>query len=161
VGASFAPTWRRTLTVLLWLAAAAIPRTASADLGGDARSVDTDRAKMQGALLRIVRSDASVVHEMRTATGTTVREYMTSSGTVFAVAWQGPWLPDLRQILGSHFEQYQSAVRAASGSRRSRGSLTINQTGLIVQMTGHERSFAGRAYVPALVPPGLQPESIR
>ena len=149
------------MAALIGVVAAAVPRVASADLGGDARSVDADRAKMQGALIQIVRSDTHVVHEMRAASGTTVREYLTTTGTVFAVAWQGPWLPDMRQILGSHFEQYQNAVRAQSSTRRSRGTLTIDDGGLVVQMSGHPRAFSGRAYVPALLPQGMRLESIR
>lgn len=125
------------------------------------RSVDADRVKMQGALMQIVRKDTHVVHEIRTATGTTVREFVTTSGTVFAVAWQGPWLPDMRQILGASFDRYQTAVHASSRARRSRGTITINEPDLVVQMSGHPRSFSGRAYVPALLPQGVHLESIK
>jgi hypothetical protein len=114
---------------------------------------------MQGALMQIVRRDSHVVHEMRSAAGTTVREYVTTSGTVFAVAWEGPWLPDLRQLLGSRFDRFQSLVRART--RRTRGLVTVNDPDLVVQMSGHPRSFVGRAYLPALMPQGLQPEWIR
>ena len=54
--------------------------------------------------------------------GTTVREYVSSNGTVFAVAWQGPWLPDLRQMLGPYFDDYQRALQSTTGKRRARGS---------------------------------------
>ncbi len=144
---------------MLFAASFVAPRPASAELGGDARSVDTDRQKMQGALMQIVRHDSHVVHEMRSAAGTTVREYLTTSGTVFAVAWEGPWLPDLRQLLGSHFDRFQTVVRART--RRTRGLVTVNDGDFVVQMGGHQRSFVGRAYMPGLMPQGLQPESIR
>jgi hypothetical protein len=133
----------------------------SATLGRDASSVDADRVRMQGALLRIARSDAYTVHELRSASGTTVREYVSSNGTVFAVAWQGPWLPDLRQMLGPYFDDYQRALQSSTGRRRARGSLTVELPDLTVQMTGHPRAFAGRAYVPRLMPLRVQAETIR
>jgi hypothetical protein len=116
---------------------------------------------MQGALLRIARSDAYTVHEMQSASGTTVREYVSSNGTVFAVAWQGPWMPDLRQMLGAYFDDYQRALQTPSGKRRARGSLTIDLPDLMVQISGHPRAFSGRAYVPRLMPLRVQAETIR
>jgi hypothetical protein len=143
------------------LAVIALPANASASLGRDTSSVDADRVRMQGALLRIVRSDSFVVHEMQSASGTTVREYVSPTGTVFAVAWQGPWQPDLRQVLGPYFGDYQRALEARVGTRRSRGSFTIALPDLMVQMTGHPRAFSGRAFVPRLMPLRVQPEAIR
>ena len=143
------------------IAITALPADASATLGRDTSSVDADRVHMKGALLRIVRSDSYTVHEMQSASGTTVREYVSSNGTVFAVAWQGPWLPDMRQVLGSYFDDYQRALQANPGKRRARGSLTIDLPDLMVQMTGHPRAFSGRAYVPRLMPLRVQAETIR
>ena len=45
-----------------------------------------------------------------------VREYVNSSGTVFAIAWEGPWLPDLRQVLGDHFESIYTAIEGQSSA---------------------------------------------
>jgi Protein of unknown function (DUF2844) len=148
--------WRGVLVLILTL-----PATAFAALGGDAASVDADRVRIQGALMRIVRNDSYALHEIRSASGTMIREYVSTSGTVFAVVWQGPWLPDLRQVLGAHFDQYETAMRSAQRERKGRGSVLIDGPDLVVQMTGHPRSFFGRAYVPALMPQGVQVESIR
>jgi hypothetical protein len=147
---------RNALVVLLL----AVPSTAFAALGGTTDSVDADRVHVQGALMRIVRVDAYALHEIRSATGTMIREYVNGSGNVFAVAWEGPWTPDLKQVLGDHFAEYQAAMRARPG-RRARGVVSINQPGLVVQITGHMRAVTGRAYLPALVPSGTQLESIR
>jgi hypothetical protein len=139
----------------------ALSANVSATLGRDASTVDADRVRMQGALLRISRSDAYTVHELRSASGTTVREYVSSNGTVFAVAWQGPWLPDLRQMLGPYFDDYQRALQSTTGNRRARGALSVELPDLTVQMTGHPRAFSGRAYVPRLMPLRVQAETIR
>ena len=136
------------------------PSGAFAALGGSVTSVDADRVHVQGALMRIVRNDAYALHEIRSASGTMIREYVNSSGMVFAVAWEGPWLPDLRQVLGDHFDRYQAA-RTRQRARTGRGALVIDEPGLVVQMSGHPRAFTGRAYLPALLPPGIQLESIR
>jgi len=148
----------RSAVLLLILFA---PSRAFASLGGSSASVDADRVHAEGALMRIVRTDAYALHEMRSAAGTMVREYVNASGTVFAVAWDGPWLPDLRQVLGDHFEEYQAAMGTARRARRSRGAIGIDGPGLVVQMTGHPRAFSGRAYVPALLPQGVSLDSIK
>jgi hypothetical protein len=137
----------------------ALPIHGHASLGGDEGSVQSDRVHMQGALLRITRSDAYTVHEMQAPSGTTVREYVSPSGTVFAVAWQGPRVPDLRQVLGTYFAQYVQSVQAAH--RRGHGPLLIQEVGLVVQQSGHPRAFVGTAYVPQLLPPGVGVEAIR
>ena len=97
---------------------------------------------MQGALLRIARDDAYTVHEMQSSSGTAVREYVSSTGTVFAVAWQGPWLPDLRQLLGPLSTTISGPSRRRPAKRRARGPLTISLPDLTVQITGHPRAFS-------------------
>jgi hypothetical protein len=135
-----------------------IDSPALAGLGEDVSSVQADQAQMLGSL-RSTQTQAYAVHEIHGATGTTVREYV-SGGKVFAVAWQGPWPPDMRQILASYFDQYRAAQTQVS-SRAGRRPLMIEQPGLVVQSGGHMRSFAGRAYVPEMLPPGVSAEAIQ
>jgi hypothetical protein len=149
---------RKALWVALLAAlAVVVPRPAAAVLGGRADSIAQDQAHM-GAKLKVARARMYTVHEMRTDTGTVVREYVSPAGRVFAVAWQGPWVPDMRQLLGPYFEQYS---RAAKAPRLGHGPLLISEPGLLVQLAGHPRSFAGRALVPAMVPAGVVAESLR
>lgn len=132
---------------------------ALAGLGEDVSSVHADRAQMLGSL-RSTQTQSYAVHEIHGATGTTVREYV-SGGKVFAVAWQGPWPPDMRQILAGYFDQYQQAAQTEVSSHAGRRPLKIEQPGLVVQSGGHMRSFAGRAYVPEMLPPGVSVEAIQ
>ena len=132
-----------------------------AALGGRAASVDADRVQMQAALLRIEAAPAYTLHEIRSAAGTAVREYVSSSGDVFGVAWDGPAIPDLRQVLGDYFPLYQQAVKDARRTRRARGPIAIDTGDLVVQVTGHMRSFAGRAYIKRLMPASLQTSVVR
>ena len=116
-----------------------------------ATSVDADRVHVQG---RVDAHGADrtryALHEIRSASGTMIREYVNSSGTVFAVAWDGPWLPDLRQVLGDHFDRYQAsdATQARGCPHRARRAGHRRGRDLVVQMSGHPRAFTGRAYLP-------------
>jgi NDP-sugar pyrophosphorylase family protein len=147
--------------VVVLLSLIARPSAAWASLGGTVTTVDADRVRVEGALMRIVRNNTFTLHEIRSASGTMIREYVDPSGTVFAVAWDGPWLPDLRQVLGEHFDHYQTAMRAKHQSRTGRGVVAIDEGGLVVQMSGHPRAFTGRAYLSSRLPAGIQLESIR
>ena len=133
----------------------------SATLGGDRSSIDTDLARTKGALMRVSTVGPYSVHEMRSAPGTTIREYVSTSGSVFGVAWDGPWLPDMRQLLGTHFEAYQAAAAAAQRARHGHGPLVVETPDFVVHSSGRAQAFSGRAYLPRLLPPGVEPESVQ
>jgi len=139
------------------LALLALPFSASATLGESSASTDVDRASMK-ATLRMLPNVKYTVHEIQTPSGTAVREYVSSAGTVFAVAWQGPVIPDLRQTLGIYFDRYTGA---AKGNRAGHRHLAIREPDLVVQSNGHMRAFSGRAYLPQLLPQGVTVEEIR
>jgi hypothetical protein len=89
--------------------------------------------------------------------GTTVREYA-AGGIVFAVAWNGPFLPDLRKLLGPHFDTLTGA--AAHRPKGGHGQLHIQQPDLTIESTGHMRAYAGRAWVNSLLPAGFDTDDI-
>jgi Protein of unknown function (DUF2844) len=132
-----------------------------AALGGSATSIDADRVKVQGALLRVQTADRYTLHEIQSAAGTTIREYVSPAGNVFAVAWNGPAMPDLRQVFGEYYSVYQQEVERVRRTRRGRGPIAVDNGNLVVQISGHMRSLTGRAYVKQLVPNGLDPAAIR
>ncbi len=139
----------------------ALPRSASATLGGSESTVETDRLQMQGALMRTTRSDAFTMYEVRSASGILVREYVSPSGVVYGIAWQSEWKPDLKQLLGPYFDRYQQTAQASRVTRKSRGPATVQTPDVVVQVSGHARAFTGTAYVTQLMPQGVRPESIR
>lgn len=152
---------RVSLVSLALLLIVGFPRRAGATLGSDVASVETDRAQMRAAQLRIVSGEAYTLREFRAPSGTIVREYVSPGGTVFGVAWQGPTVPDLRQVLGSYFDSYIAAVRTARGGRAGHGPLSIDSPGLVVQVAGHQHAFQGRVYVPTLLPRGVDAAGVR
>jgi hypothetical protein len=141
------------LCVLIWSI------RAFAALGGDASSVQSDAAHLQGSV-RVTNNASYTIQEIQTPTGITVREFVSLAGKVFAIAWQGPWPPDLHQLLGSYFTQYQQAAQTPK-QRAGRAPVSIHQENLIVQHAGHMRSFTGHAYLTDQLPSGVTAESIR
>ncbi len=128
-----------------------------AHLGGDAASVQTDTAALRGQ----VRTTATVqydVHEIRNG-GLVVHEYTTRQGQVFAVTWQGPFKPDLRQLLGGYFATYQSATsQQHAGTHRV---FALSRPDLVMESTGHLLAFRGMAYIPSLVPQGVSVQQLQ
>lgn len=132
---------------------------ALASLGGDVASVDTDRAHMN-ASSKITSAANYDVHQIQVPGGTVVNEYVSPDGKVFAVAWHGPFPPDMQQILGAYFQQYSAALQAQEQHLGHR-PLNIQQSGLVVQTGGHMRAHFGRAYLPELLPQGVKADEIQ
>jgi hypothetical protein len=165
---------------LLWL-----PLHAFATLGGNAASVDTDRTALGTAgagALATTAFTASVaaaaaassapstpsttsptlpgatVQTLTLPSGTVVREYVSTAGVVFAVSWQGPVLPPLKQLLGSdNFTQYTTAQSQRSG----KGFAGVDLPGLVVNSGGHMGAFFGRAWLPQSLPAGITTQDIQ
>lgn len=148
--------------LMIWMALAGMtnPWPVFGALGGDATSVEADRAKME-ATLQTTSKRLYTVHEMHTANNVTVREFVSPDGKVFGVAWQGTSRPDMKQLLGAYFDQYTQEVKKQEAKRVGRGPLLIQQPGFVMQMSGHMRALTGRAYIPQLVPTGVQIEELR
>src|SRR5260221_632789 len=77
--------WMRAarLAPLVVLATGVSPAPARAFLGGRVTTVEMDRAEMHGTG-SVVSTEGYTVHELAAPTGTLVREYVSSEGTVFA-----------------------------------------------------------------------------
>jgi Protein of unknown function (DUF2844) len=133
------------------------PHIAHAALGEPQSSVQADVAQLRGQL-KVTQHGIYQVHEIRLPSGTQVREFAASDGKVFAVAWNGPSVPNLRQTLGQYFDNY---VAAAKASHSGHHHLQINQSDLVVQAGGHMRAFSGVAYLPQAVPSGVNPGELK
>lgn len=142
---------------VLWLAAL-LPFEAVAALGGSASSVATDQTHMK-ATREVKAGPAYTVHEITTPAGTVVREFVSpASGQVFAVTWQGPFMPDLKQVLGDHFATF---AEAAGKGRIGRGNALVSRPEVVIHSGGHMRAFEGKAYLPGQLPEGVRLEDIR
>lgn len=147
------------LSVTAVFVAAALPALAQAELGGTAVSVQDDAVHMQGTL-HSVTLQGYTLYEIQSPSDQTVREYASADDKIFAVSWEGPVIPNLRQLLGEkYFAEYQQA--AAERQRYSRGPVSIETPEFVFQQTGHMRAFRGRAYLPQLLPQGVDTSVIR
>ncbi len=150
---------RRTLgRGLLAGVALTLGAPAFAGLGADRASVATDSAQLH-ATVQAVPLQSYDIHEITTDTGIAVREYVSRAGTVFAVSWSGPVLPDLRTLLAAHFARYAEALSQPHVGLRK--SLAIATPELVLQSGGHLRAYRGWAYLPAMLPPGTSPAQFR
>lgn len=136
-------TVRATFAVLLLGAA-----PAWAVLGEPVASVQSDQRFMK-AQVREVAGEGYSLHEIKASEGTVVREYVSPEGMVFGVSWEGPSMPNLQQVLGSYYAEFQ---KAAQSPHRRRGPLVVQTDKVVIESGGHMRAFHGRAYVPSLVP---------
>jgi hypothetical protein len=145
----------RLVACLLLTTVAASPGWAA--LGEPEASVSVDSGHFR-ASMHIAGRPSFSVHELRTPTGTVIREFVAPSGAVFAVSWQGPYMPSLSLLLGQNFQRYANAPRSFGSSR---SHLLIDQPDLVVHALGHIRSYAGIAYLPQLLPAGVSEEQLQ
>jgi hypothetical protein len=134
------------------LIAALLPHVASATLGQPETTVQNDIAQAHASLKSSQDRTGYRVHEIQLPSGTVMREFVAPNGNVFAVAWQGPTRPDLRQALGQYFDAFASAPRSKFSDRRH---VQIQQGDVVVQSGGHMRALSGRAYLQSAIPSGV------
>lgn len=130
-----------------------------ATLGEYADSISSDEKVLSAMQRSTTALNGYTVHEIYSAS-TVVREYVSTSGVVFGIAWQGLIHPDLSQLLGLYSGEYQEALLQ---TRRIKGrrSLQVKTNSVVVEKWGHMRNLQGRAYVPSLIPPGVSVDEIK
>lgn len=132
---------------------------AQAGLGGDARSVETDRLQLKAAVA-VTAGSSYTVHQLSLPSGTVVREYLSPAGKIFAVAWHGREIPDLQQTLGTYYSTASAALNAAPRGPDHRHR-AVDQPDLVVHTSARMRDHAGLVYVPTLLPQGVSPSDLR
>ncbi len=153
--------------LLITLLAMCSATAAHASLGGDSASVEADRLHMNASAAvyapkippKTPSTGAYTVTETVLPSGTRVRQYVSAAGVVFGVAWSGPFMPDLRQLLGPSFATM--VARQAGQTNAGHRHFSVHEPGLVIKSAGHPRSFTGRAYLPAAVPAGVNVQEIQ
>jgi hypothetical protein len=135
------------------------PVPAHAALGHAYASVETDRAAL-GATVKSTSAGGYTLHTLALPNHGVVKEFTRADGTVFAVAWQGPGRPDLRQLLGEHFDTLQADNTGRIG-RHMRRPLAVSRSDLLVTSGGHSGAFWGVALIPPLQPAGFSASSLK
>jgi hypothetical protein len=151
------------------LLVAAAPNVVRAALGASADSVVADGAAFNAAGVSSVAHPAAnapgvdgyTVARMTTAAGIAVSEFVGPDGKVFAVTWRGRRPPDLSVLLGSYFAQYRDAANAGVLAAHGLHHAFVRGTDVTVETAGHMRDMWGRAWLPAMLPPGADESEIR
>ncbi len=131
---------------LAWACALMLTSAAAqAHLGGSEASVHADGADWQAPAVAL-RGTRFTVFTHTTPEGVKVRQFVSFTGLVFAVAWDGPVLPDMERLLGPQFPLYQNALQ-----QRKR-NVRVDTPSLSLESGGMMRAFVGRAYLPDQLP---------
>lgn len=123
---------------------------APAQFGADSTTVVSSVASGAGSYTKL---------DTTLPTGTRVRQYVSGAGIVFAVSWDGPFLPDLQALLGKHFDTM--VAESARTPRAGSSQRTVNRPEVVIFSGGHMRAFEGRAWMPAELPAGFSANDIR
>jgi hypothetical protein len=151
----------RTGLALLGMTLALAAAPCRASLGGAPSQFGAASVRQAHALAAVTpgaKAASYNVNATQLPNGTTVREYA-AGGVVFAVAWEGPFLPDLRELLGRHFATLtdDSARQPMAGHNRIR----IARPDVTIESGGHMRAYNGRAWVNGLLPAGFDTNEIQ
>jgi hypothetical protein len=130
-----------------------------ATLGEPADSIASDQKALIAVRPSLTVHNGYTVQEV-TSDAVVVREYISPTGIVFAIAWNGLIHPDLTPLLGSHAGAYEEALRQTP-PKPGRRHLQVKTNQVIVEKWGQMRNLQGRAYIPALLPSGVSVDEIQ
>ena len=136
---------------LAWFALALVTLLAPparAALGDDVATVAAAQARLH-ADLTVSHRGSYAIHELAMPSGIRLRHFVGGDGKVFAVSWSGGWRPNLREVMGSHYDDFIAATR---GKPIKRGVARVETRGMVVVMGGPQRAFFGHVYLTDMVP---------
>jgi len=139
--------------------------SAFAGLGESESSVMRDAEKLGAAAPRPVEHTQNsgplyTVHTL-SKNGLTLREFVDTSGNIFALAWNGNAHPDLSQLLGTYLSDYKVALQNSAPTPGQRRFGVLQGQKVTVERSGLMGKSRGRAYVRSLIPAGVSLDEIQ
>lgn len=152
---------RASSMALIALLALAGLSPAAAELGGNGETIRQDAARETGtvASTTLGRYTVFTITTKEDPPQLTIREYLSDSGVVFGLAWQGARHPNTLRLLGAYAIAPGTPLRPGS-VQQPRFSRRITDQ-VVLEAGGHIGDFWGRAYAPALLPDGLSPDVVK
>lgn len=144
---------RRKVLCILSLGSLLLPAISSAELGGNTESIFSEQ-KVFNSQLSNTQQSGVVVYTHRLPSGIILQEYLSANGTIFAVTWSGPSLPNLEVLLGTYFKDYLVAIK------ESRRAVYLNNENIIIQSSGMMGAFQGFAFLTKQAPAGFTPNNL-
>ena len=129
------------------------PRVVLAELGGSENNINNEEKHFKAKSHKKTQRLGYSVHEL-VLEGIKVKEFVSLSGTIFAVSWRGMTTPDLKVLFGNYYTEYEKE-KASIKIQKGRRSVGVATTNIVVNHGGQMRDMRGFAYVPAVVPAGL------
>jgi hypothetical protein len=139
------------LTKVIGLVLALVGHPALAALGEPVESIERDAQRLVAVTHTVESLKTCDRHVMTMADGSYVREYVNDDGTVFAISWRGSVLPDLRILLGNHFDTYTSSIEQ---HRSGRHQVNVVSGRFVLHSMRLPRGFSGVAQLTDLLPAG-------
>ena len=139
---------RRNVLFYTILGALLLPCVSQAELGGNVASILSEQKEFNSQLSNEQQSGVNV-YTQTLPSGIVVQEYLSGNGSIFAVAWSGPSLPNLQILLGGYFKDYLVAIK------ESRRSVYLSNENIIIQSSGMMGAFQGFAFLPKQAPVGF------
>ncbi len=150
---------RRCATAVLF----GVPTVAWAVLGGDLASVGRDQARLQATQRATALQAAPSANgrALALADGSSVTEYLSAQGVVYAVTWSTRFKPDLEALLGAHASGYTAAAGVLLRTPGIKRHVVVQHDDLVVESNAHLGNFSGRAYLRSLVPREVSLDALR
>jgi len=145
--------WRLLLPGLAMAVALLCPTgNAQAALGGAIGTVEADGAHFSAPVVS-TSYGTYTTYVLTLPNGGTIDEFA-AGGVVFGLSWRTPGRPDLVQLLGSHFADFQAGFSPHMRGIR-RAPPAIEKPDFVIHSRGHPGAFHGQALLPALAPAGF------
>jgi hypothetical protein len=130
-------------------------------LGATQDTIQADQIRFKGLHSRHIAWQMTT-HEITLADGSGIKEYVNAAGQVFAVSWRTRLKPNLQVLLGAHYAALSdAALEQPKGVASLKRPQSVRLSNLVVHQAGRVNAFAGLAYVPALVPSGVDADALR
>ncbi|VXB88126.1 conserved exported hypothetical protein [Burkholderia sp. 8Y] len=127
-----------------------------AQLGATKRAPDAS----DGAVIHRAQSGLLTYRETTDAHGIVLREYVDPAGTVYAVSWRGPAMPNVEALLGAYFPRFREGASATAGDAGLH-TARVSDGDLIVENRTRLREFSGRAWLASALPAGVSAADIQ
>jgi hypothetical protein len=133
---------------------------AHAELAASTESIVADQIRFKG--VRSASTSGQVTtHEIKVADGSSIKQYVNAAGVVFAVSWRTRLKPNLEALLGTQLVAQVASASTATGVASIKARQSVHQPNLVLHQGGRMNAFSGLAYVPTLVPNGIDAETLR